>query len=144
MYSYMENCPSDSVEQIILCHSLEHLIYLAVPSFLQHCYRSMVLGGTIKITCPDSLWAMKEYLDETLSFDEVQLWLHAHQLNEYDVHRWLTDEYSLTSVITTAGFKDLSIYKQGGSISVTCRKELLCLIRKNIVQGVRLINVVLD
>lgn len=121
--TYMQRCPSNSVMKIVMSHSLEHIHLPIVGQFMEDCFRSLAPGGWLEIVCPDSRWAMGEYLEGKMDYNTIQMYLHANQVNKYDFHRWVTDGYIIPKIASDVGFTDIAIYHDRGNVAVHCRKH---------------------
>ncbi len=55
--------PKDSVQYIFTEHFIEHIDELDGLKLLRNCYRVLVPGGKLRITCPDLRRYIEAYLD---------------------------------------------------------------------------------
>ena len=121
--NYMRRCPSNSVDDIKMSHSLEHVPYLFVDSFLQDCYRSLKSNGRLEIVCPDFKYGMQKYLTGSVSYDLIQKYFYGDHKNAFDQHLWIVDDVSLVKFVENVGFKDSVLYTGDGNIAIHCRKD---------------------
>lgn len=99
-----------SVDLIYACHVLEH--------FGRHEYRDVLVewhrvlrkrGGILRLAVPDFAACAKVYMAGTLSRGilDVTGLLMGGQRDEYDYHKMLFDEPSLTAVLKDIGFSEV-------------------------------------
>ena len=108
-------------------HVLEHLYRDEALKLLKEVNRVLREGGILRTVVPDLATLVKKYLDKTISSqmssfmpaDNFMLNLHMrppapnkvniflqlyHSLYDFNSHKWLYDEESLTNLYTEAGF----------------------------------------
>ena len=117
----------ETVSEILLKDSLEHLSWRIVDNFLKDCYRALKKGGRIHIQCPDlEAIARKIILNPDFKFGE----LHGHLAIGYWVygsgdygdpsfHRAGFTIGTLKKLLETIGFKVEKIENDGGT-NIVC------------------------
>lgn len=120
--NYLERCPTDSVKHILMSHSFEHIPLSYAGVFLQNCMRVLSNGGVLDIVCPNSKWAMEQYINGSFDYNTINMWMHANQLNPYDVHMWVSDEAILSKLVTDVGFSSFKITLDQGCVALKCIK----------------------
>lgn len=119
--------PSGGVDAIYSSHFLEHLSREDAARFLSEARRLLKPGGLIRIVVPDLAAVVEGYRQERAAGDPHaadrlfdNLWVVDKGLGRYpvwlqplksflrtDVHRWLYDEASLSTLLAEVGFIDL-------------------------------------
>ena len=123
MREYVKTVLENSIECVLMSHSLEHIPKVDAQVLLQECYRIIVPNGRLEIVCPDAKWAMTKYLDGEIDWDKLQTWMHACWRDESDRHLWVSDDTALLPMVKHAGFKVLEVYTGDGNIAVHATKS---------------------
>lgn len=123
----------NSAEVIYSSHLLEHLARKDALFFLEQCYRVLAPGGIIRIIVPDLEHFAKQYMErlrqgtKELLIKEPpsdkfleDLWLYEKgstgenilirlykKIYNKNTHKWMYDQYSLTSCLVKCGFENV-------------------------------------
>lgn len=99
----------NSVELIYACHVLEHFGRHEIAPVLDEWYRVLKVGGVLRVAVPD----FEAVTDEYRVNHDVQALMGlvcGGQKDEYDYHKVIFDEVSLTKQLISAGFKSIGRY----------------------------------
>ena len=94
-----------SVDMIYACHVLEHFGRHEFLGVLKEWHRVLRLGGLLRLAVPDFAACASIYQDKGI--DDIQLitgLMVGGQRNEYDYHKMIFDQQSLTKHLTNMGF----------------------------------------
>lgn len=98
--------PSGSVELIYACHVLEHFGRHEVDGVLREWLRVLAPSGVLRLAVPDFAACARLYVDGSLArgVDEILGLVVGGQRDQYDYHKMIFDEASLTKRLKEAGF----------------------------------------
>ncbi len=125
--------PDGSVTYVYSSHLLEHLTHKTARKLLEECYRVLTPGGAIRIVVPDLLVSIKKYMESYEKWDENSqtpspaghfleslsmlpkdtgkdpLLVRAYNaLYNKNTHKWAYDRQSLSYLLKSIGFKNIS------------------------------------
>jgi predicted SAM-dependent methyltransferase len=99
---------SNSVELIYACHLLEHFGRKEVPLVIKEWARVLKPGGVLRIAVPDYGACAELYCQGKLkTLNDVTGLMVGGQRDQYDYHKMIFDETSLTELFRNAGFKEV-------------------------------------
>lgn len=94
-----------SVDLIYACHVLEHFGRNEVAGVLAEWRRVLKPGGALRLAVPDFAACAELYVAGKLtSLNDIMGLLMGGQRDQYDYHKVLFDEASLTAALTASGF----------------------------------------
>ena len=101
--------PEGSVDLIFASHLLEHFGRKEYRNVLSSWFRPLKKGGVLRLGVPNFKAVAAAYLDESFSCDieNITGLLMGGQKDQYDFHKMVFDERSLTDVLKGIGFKDV-------------------------------------
>ncbi|EKD96165.1 MAG: hypothetical protein ACD_24C00159G0002 [uncultured bacterium] len=117
-----------SVAEIFSSHFLEHLSHQSVPYVIKECHRVLVPHGKLTIEVPDLEACLQKFLSakEKNRWEWVWEWIFGNQKKDYEFHKTGFTKQRLVSLLTIAGFNNISLtsYKFGSmpSLRVTAIK----------------------
>jgi predicted SAM-dependent methyltransferase len=98
-----------SVDEIYACHVLEHFGRHEVNDIIEEWKRILKIGGKIYIAVPDIDSAISYYMKTNdLTALYGQFW--GGQRNEYDYHKFGFNFKTISDILTSHGFTDISLY----------------------------------
>jgi SAM-dependent methyltransferase len=126
-YNVLKGLPldSNSLSGINMSHFFEHFSREDGLKILQECYRVLVPGGILRMSCPDLLVYAKAYVARDAKFYEIPLirlaclydglttfgdrFISKAYDNDYIYgHKWFYDAESASELLKAASFKDVS------------------------------------
>lgn len=97
-----------SVDLIYACHVLEHFGRNEVAGVLAEWRRVLKPGGVLRLAVPDFAACAELYVAGRLgSLNDIMGLLMGGQRDQYDYHKVLFDEASLTALLKAAGFSSV-------------------------------------
>ena len=117
--------PKESVSHVFSEHFIEHLDEVEGMRLLRQCYRVLIPGGVIRITCPDLQQYVEAYLNWQPSEGDAKLFRNGTQYLNYAMlgealdglhyssniristdhgHKYIYDERDLTEKLQKLGF----------------------------------------
>jgi predicted SAM-dependent methyltransferase len=104
--SNLPSIESGSVDLIYACHVLEHFGRYDYTAALREWARLLRMGGVLQLSVPDFRAIAEWYLNDARSggIDDVIGLCSGGQRDEYDVHKMIFDEESLTRTLLDVGF----------------------------------------
>ena len=96
----------NSVSLIYACHLLEHFGRKEVQGVLQEWYRVLQPSGVLRLAVPDYEACAKLYVAGKLAngIQDVLGLMVGGQRDQYDYHKMVFDELSLTTLLKSVGF----------------------------------------
>jgi predicted SAM-dependent methyltransferase len=94
-----------SVDMIYACHVLEHFGRHEFTTVIKEWHRVLRVGGLLRLSVPDFAACARIYLDGGI--DDIRYvtgLMVGGQRNEYDYHKMIFDEPSLTQHLANIGF----------------------------------------
>lgn len=101
--------PDDSVDLIFASHLLEHFGRKEYKSILASWFRPLKTGGVLRLGVPDFRAVARAYLDAKFecSLEHITGLLVGGQKDQYDFHKMVFDEVSLTTTLKDIGFSEI-------------------------------------
>ena len=119
----------NSIPNIYSSHFLEHLFRADAKKLLEHCYRVLARGGTMRICVPSieyEIDCMQEAIEKykTKNSDDIQQFITSDTVgfnSVYSDHRYMYDYKRLSEVLNDIGFINLREckYREGDLPDVT-------------------------
>lgn len=110
LYDYF---PPDSVSEIYICHTMEHLPARLLPLYLKQFYTILSKGGVLRISVPDIEKCMAAAKKQEWTDDQIELLqgvIGGGQDHKYNYHKsFFWPEY-LARKLAAAGFNDIAEY----------------------------------
>jgi len=124
----MEKTPypfdTESVEEILLKDSLEHVSWRKVEDVIRECHRILRKGGVLKIQAPDlEAIAKKVILSGSYDWDKISYWVYGGQDYPENTHKSGFTIPTLKRLLERHGFIVEDIHNDGGT-------NLICIARK--------------
>jgi predicted SAM-dependent methyltransferase len=122
-----------TVDEIVSCATLEHLLLVQTMRLLREFYRIMKPGSILTIAVPDLNKICNAYVGRTVELPLVHQYIYGQisesSIIEYDSHKSAYDFELLSMLLTTVGFKDIKeveydfpMHLKELMIKVTCKK----------------------
>jgi len=96
-----------TVEHIYACHLLEHFGRKEHMSVLREWRRVLKPGGTLRLAVPDYEACAKLYTEGKVDLPTILGLMMGGQRDQYDFHKMVFDEKSLTQYLIEAGFSEV-------------------------------------
>jgi predicted SAM-dependent methyltransferase len=106
----------DSVDEIYVCHALEHVPRGKAQEVLKTFYDILKEGGHLRVSVPDFDAVVKRYNENENNVEELQGLMVGGHRDKYDVHTHVFTFKWLKTMLKDVGFKDIKRY---------CWKEFL-------------------
>lgn len=100
----------NSISEIYMCHSLEHLRMHDVVPFLKRCYAALTPGSKIYISVPDFAILASIYLSGRVSLSSIVRAVHGGQEYDGNFHYISFDSIFLRELLETSGFDRVEPY----------------------------------
>lgn len=120
--------PNGSVNCIYTSHMFEHLSREGAQSFLNEALRVLCQGGVLRISVPDVSKAIDSYQDQR-DADQLMSTLFVTAppisglrdklkllVSGYRHHQWMYDGDSLSKLLSSSGFKNVSVQDKGNTL----------------------------
>jgi predicted SAM-dependent methyltransferase len=101
--------PDQSVDEIYICHALEHFPRRQIWDILQEFHRVLIIGGSLRISVPDLESCMKHY-EQTQDLGAIMGLLYGGQRNQYDYHFFGFDFKLMSQILSELGFSGVQRY----------------------------------
>jgi predicted SAM-dependent methyltransferase len=98
----------NSIDEIYLCHILEHISYKNAEIFLKNLHNKLKSGGIIRIAVPSFDSIIKIYHHSNNDFNIIKYALMGGQDYEYNFHKSMYNYNSLSSVLKNSNFHKIS------------------------------------
>lgn len=97
-----------AIDEIYMCHILEHLSFQEVANTLATVKRKLKKGGVIRLSVPcfDSL--VKIYSESGRNIDLIKFALMGGQDYQYNYHKSIYNYQSLVEILSKEGFKEVT------------------------------------
>jgi len=102
-----------SADLIYVCHCLEHISFLDVPTVLVEWKRVLKPGGWLRISVPDFDNILAIYEDNDRKIESIELTLMGGQTYEFNFHKSLFNAARLTSLLEQAGYTEVRRWEHG-------------------------------
>ena len=96
-----------SVDLIYACHVLEHFGRHEYRGVLQEWRRVLKPGGVLRVAVPDLAACAQLYCDGVVEIAAITGLIVGGQRDQYDYHKMIFDEPSLTTALLEAGFREV-------------------------------------
>ncbi len=97
----------NSIDEIYLCHVLEHISFVEVPKFLSLLYKKMKTKGKLLISVPDFENIVKAYSSYPGGISSIQSPLYGGQNYEENFHKSCYDLKYLSQIMKDSGFHSI-------------------------------------
>jgi predicted SAM-dependent methyltransferase len=94
----------NSINEIYLCHVLEHFDFKESEEKLKLFYKKLKPGGKLIISVPDFNLIIKGYIDSGKNLNSFRMALMGGQDYKYNYHKSIYDEKLLTNIFKKVGF----------------------------------------
>jgi predicted SAM-dependent methyltransferase len=101
----------NSLDEIYLCHILEHISFQDAEIFLKNLHDKLKKGGTIRIAVPSFDSIIKIYHNTNNDFNVIKFALMGGQDYEYNFHKSMYNYNSLSSVLKNNNFQNITEWK---------------------------------
>jgi len=95
----------DSVDEIRISHTIEHIHPNKIIKTLAEWYRILKSEGVLRIYCPDAEKIAKDYIEGKIPCAEFSRLLFGNQEYGENVHRLTFDRKRLDDLVESAGFE---------------------------------------
>lgn len=110
----------EALEEIYAAHLIEHFTELELTRIIfPHWHKKLKTGGVIKLVTPDADSMIKDYVNGTMSFDDLRKVTYGAQDYEGDFHYIMFSVDSLKKMLIDAGFTNVTLVEDN-------RKNGLC------------------
>ena len=106
--SYIEN---ESCDEIRASHILEHFSKGQLKAVLVDWISKLKTGGVLKIAVPDFKKITEEYIKAPSAM--IAAYVMGSQLDEYDYHKSIFDEFSLRELLESLGISEIKTWQDG-------------------------------
>ncbi len=100
----LDQFPDESMEIIYASHVLEHFGRYEYRQVLEAWCSKLKTGGILRLAVPDFEACVKWYLESGRSVEQILGLLIGGQRDQYDYHKMIFDQGSLTRALLDAGF----------------------------------------
>jgi len=97
-----------SIQEIYLCHILEHLSFDEIEDMLSLIFVKLKSGGVVRVSVPDFDRIVEIYTTNNSNLNQIKHVLMGGQDYEFNFHKAVFNKSSLTSHFENHGFKDIS------------------------------------
>lgn len=102
--------PDGAIKQFYMCHVLEHFSYSDVAEILSRLFEKLQPGGRVIISVPDFSKLVEVFIENGKDIEVIRDALMGGQNYEYNFHRAMFTEQSLSTHLREAGFKDIECW----------------------------------
>jgi predicted SAM-dependent methyltransferase len=103
-----EEFTDGSIQEIYLCHILEHLSFIEIEEILELIFIKLKIGGLIRISVPDFDKIIAIYKSNNDNLNQIKHVLMGGQDYEYNFHKAVFNKSFLTTCLLKNGFDDTS------------------------------------
>lgn len=96
-----------TLDAVFSSHVLEHLTYWGARNYMREAYRTLKIGGVLRIVVPDLDYEIKRYRSEK-ALEWALDFFEAGQAGAKNIHKMMYNEQSLRSLALEAGFSKVS------------------------------------
>jgi predicted SAM-dependent methyltransferase len=100
---------NNKVDEIYICHVLEHIKRNSVLNLILEFNRVLKIGGKLRISVPDFDKVVFEY-NTNKNLSKIIGFLNGGQKNDYDVHYINYNMDFLSKLLVNCGFEEIEIY----------------------------------
>ena len=101
----------DSVDEIYMCHSLEHIEMNKISWYIEYLYKLLKRGGEMYISVPNFEALSSMYLAKKCRLLDIIRAVHGGQEYPGNLHYISFDQDLLTKVLLNAKFRRVELYK---------------------------------
>jgi predicted SAM-dependent methyltransferase len=105
----LEKFKANSVDQIYICHVLEHASFADAWHAVARYYEVLKPGGILRIAVPNIAAVVEHYVYHK-NLKDLYSALWGSQRHDYDFHRCGFDEPTLREMLEYSGFTNVSVY----------------------------------
>lgn len=105
----LEVFSNGTVDQIYICHVLEHISRQKILNLFLEWNRVLKIGGILRISVPDFEKVIKVYL-KNKNMSDIIGFLNGGQRDKFDFHFVNFDINIITELLTVCGFKNIRKY----------------------------------
>jgi predicted SAM-dependent methyltransferase len=96
----------NSIEEIYLCHVLEHFSFVEGVNLLKHFKHKMMTGGVLRVSVPDFDSLVIAYNANDNNIESIKYALMGGQDYIYNYHKAVFNRKSLASMLVESGFSE--------------------------------------
>ena len=100
-----------SIEEIYICHVLEHFSFKEVAELLRCYYSKLAKNGKLRISVPDFDSLIQIYRDSSNSIEIIAESLMGGQDDQYNYHKAIFNESYLSDLLLKVGFASPQIWE---------------------------------
>lgn len=108
--SFEDMYDNNTIDEIYICHVLEHFSRREIINVLTEYNRILKLGGTLRIAVPDFDAVIDMYNSDKRNVYDLMGLLYGGQRNELDYHKIVFTFDTLKNVLECCGFTDVAKY----------------------------------
>lgn len=113
---------TETVDLIYSCHCLEHFSHTEIPQVLSEWFRVLKVGGVLRLSVPNFDYLVELYQKNNYDVNTIILPLMGAQNHQYNYHKTIFNEQSLTQLLEKTGFKKVQSW-QAGKCELTTFKD---------------------
>lgn len=113
LHKLLDYFPPESISEIYICHTLEHISWLEIPLYLEQFKTLLKPGGILRISVPDISKLMDISKRDNLSFKNIKLLqgiLGGGQEHYYNFHKAFFWPDLLQRLLADEGFSEIREY----------------------------------
>lgn len=99
---------NDSIQEIYLCHVLEHLSFTEVEELLDIIFLKLKAGGLVRISIPDFDKIISIYDADKNNLNKIKHILMGGQDYEYNFHKAVFNKSFLSGLLASKGFIEIT------------------------------------
>lgn len=103
----LEQFAENSIDELYLCHILEHISFEEANEFIKLVGRKLKRGGVIRIAVPSFDSIVKIYSNNGNDFDSIKFALMGGQDYEYNFHKSMYDFDFLSNILARNNFTNI-------------------------------------
>ena len=104
----LDEFTNGSIQEVYLCHILEHLSYIEVEEVLDLIFIKLKIGGVVRISVPDFDKVIEIYISANNNLNQIKHVLMGGQDYEYNFHKAVFNKLFLSNYLSSHGFKSIS------------------------------------